>query len=51
MLEAKLAFAPPNGVVVYWKSALQGAAQALLGHMRRHREEWLSDGTWVLVSE
>ena len=34
-----------------WKSALQEAAETVLGHKRGHRENWISDYTWLLIKE
>ena len=54
MLETKLAAAPPNEVNVEWnewKGALQETAETVLGHKRGHREDWISDYTWLLIKE
>jgi len=34
-----------------WKTAMQETAATVLGHARRHREEWITDDTWILINE
>ena len=54
MLEAKLAAPPPNEVNFEWnewKSAMQETAETVLGRRRGHREDWISDSTWLLIKE
>ena len=53
-LENKLPPVPSNDVETEWnewKTAMQETAATVLGHARGHREEWITDDTWILINE
>ena len=43
-----------TGVEQIWtqlKTAVQDAAGSVLGYVKGHREEWISEETWILIQE